>query len=269
MIDIDEMIQKEIENGYESATAQAKVCQDLILKAIATSSLNRNVTIKGGVVMRSKTKSVRRATKDLDLDFIKYSLSDDSIDLFVKKINCLDGLEIVRVGKIKELKQQDYHGKRIYVRITDSKGFPIENKIDFGVHNRFDIELEEYCFDIAYDDEGASLLINSNEQMMAEKIRSLLKLGPISTRYKDVYDICYLSRHVDRDKLDKCLYAYVLYDPEMRENDMDAIYHRLKTVFEDNAYLTHLMSRDVNWLGEDVKKVLKEILDFVGEYTEN
>ena len=53
MIDIDEMIQKEIENGYESANAQAKVCQDLILKAIATSSLNRNVTIKSSGDMSS------------------------------------------------------------------------------------------------------------------------------------------------------------------------------------------------------------------------
>ena len=62
MIDIDLIIKKEIENGYGDANAQAKVCQDLILKAIATSSLNRNVTIKGGVVMRGKTGNVRRAT---------------------------------------------------------------------------------------------------------------------------------------------------------------------------------------------------------------
>ncbi|MGO4972413.1 hypothetical protein ACTQ56_10620 [[Clostridium] aminophilum] len=55
MIDIDAMIQKEIENGYGDANAQSKVCQDLILKAISASTLNRNVTIKGGVVMRSKT----------------------------------------------------------------------------------------------------------------------------------------------------------------------------------------------------------------------
>ena len=81
MIDIDLMIKKEIENGYGDANAQAKVCQDLILKAIATSSLNRNVTIKGGVVMREKTGNVRRATQDLDLDFIRYSLSD----AFIKK----------------------------------------------------------------------------------------------------------------------------------------------------------------------------------------
>ena len=43
---------------------------------IAGSSLNRNVTIKGGVVMRSKTKNIRRATQDLDIDFIRYSLAD-------------------------------------------------------------------------------------------------------------------------------------------------------------------------------------------------
>ena len=96
MIDINEMIQKEIENGYGDANAQAKVCQDLILKAISMSSLNRNVTIKGGVVMRSKTKNVRRATQDVDLDFIRYSLSDESINAFVSRLNCLDGISIVR-----------------------------------------------------------------------------------------------------------------------------------------------------------------------------
>lgn len=110
MISIDAMIRKEIENGYGAANAQAKVCQDLILKAIATSSLCRNVTIKGGVVMRSKTKNVRRATQDIDLDFIRYSLSDEAIDQFIKSINCLEGLTISRVGRIKELKQQDYRG---------------------------------------------------------------------------------------------------------------------------------------------------------------
>ncbi len=124
MIDINEMIQKEIENGYGDANAQAKVCQDLILKAISMSSLNRNVTIKGGVVMRSKTKNVRRATQDVDLDFIRYSLSDESINAFVSRLNCLEGISTVRKGRIKELKQQDYHGKRIFLKLTDSKQKP-------------------------------------------------------------------------------------------------------------------------------------------------
>ena len=263
MIDIDAMIRKEIENGYGDANAQAKVCQDLILKAIASSKLNRNVTIKGGVVMRSKTKNTRRATQDVDLDFIRYSLSNDSINLFVKKINCLEGLDIIRIGRIKELKQQDYHGKRIYVRITDSNGFSIENKIDLGVHNRLDITQEEFCFDIAYDDEGASLLINSNEQMIAEKLRSLLKFGVLSTRYKDIFDIYYLIRYANKSKMKKCLKAYILDDPGMRENDIQGVYHRISKVFKDRMYRRNLGTKEANWLDEDIDVVLNGILVFI------
>lgn len=266
MINIDAMIRKEIENGYGDANAQAKVCQDLILKAIATSNLSRNVTIKGGVVMRSKTKNVRRATQDIDLDFIRYSLSDEAIDLFVKRINCLEDLTITRVGRIKELKQQDYHGKRIYIRITDSTGFSIENKLDLGVHNRLDIDQEEYCFDIAYDDEGASLLINTNEQMIAEKLRSLLRLGTLSTRYKDVFDIYYLCQHADIEKLSRCLSIYIFDDPAMREKDIGGVYKRISMVFKDRMYLSNLRSRDANWLGEDVDVVLKGILDYIRSF---
>ena len=67
--------------------------------------------------MRSKTNNVRRATQDLDIDFIKYSLADESIDAFIGKLNCLDGIKISRLGKIEELKQQDYSGKQVFILI--------------------------------------------------------------------------------------------------------------------------------------------------------
>lgn len=87
------MIEAEIANGYGDINAQAKVCQDIVLKAIASSSLSRNVTIKGGVVMRSKSKNIRRATQDLDMDFIRYSISNEAINEFIYKLNCIDGIE--------------------------------------------------------------------------------------------------------------------------------------------------------------------------------
>ncbi|WP_369127268.1 nucleotidyl transferase AbiEii/AbiGii toxin family protein [Treponema berlinense] len=46
---------------------------------------------------------------------------------------------------------------------------------------------------MAFDDEGASLLINSKEQMFTEKLRSLLRFGPVSTRYKDIFDMYFLK----------------------------------------------------------------------------
>lgn len=263
MIDINAMIRKEIENGYGDTNAQSKVCQDLILKAISSSKFNRNVTIKGGVVMRSKTKNVRRATKDVDLDFIRYSLSNESIDSFVEHLNCLEGLKIERVGRITELKQQDYSGKRIFVRITDLNGFSIENKLDLGVHNRLNIQQEEFCFDIAYDDEGASLLINSNEQMFAEKLRSLLKWGVLSNRYKDIFDMYYLIQFVDKEKLKQCLDVYILDDPGMRENDLQDIYRRINMVFNDKMYRKNIDTRDANWLDENTDTVLKGIMEFL------
>ena len=138
-----DMVVKIQDLGYESDDARARVCQDIVLKAISRSSLSRNVTIKGGVVMRSMTENVRRATHDMDIDFIQYSLSDESIDVFIDKINCLEHVNIVRVGDIEELSQQDYNGKRVYIKITDNLGNGIESKIDLGVHRHLEIEQEE------------------------------------------------------------------------------------------------------------------------------
>lgn len=189
MINLDDLIEAEIANGYGDENARAKVCQDIILKAISDGSLSKNVTIKGGVVMRGKTNNIRRATQDIDIDFIRYSLDDNAIDRFIKKLNCIQGISILRVGSIEELKQQDYKGKRVFVEISDTFGNRIPSKIDLGVHTKLDIKQEEFCFDIAFDDDGASLLINSNEQMFTEKLRSLLRFGAVSTRYKDIFDI--------------------------------------------------------------------------------
>ena len=67
--------------GYSEANAEAKLCQDIIISAISKSSLNRNVTIKGGVVMRSLSGEIRRATQDIDLDFIRYSISEEGLNI--------------------------------------------------------------------------------------------------------------------------------------------------------------------------------------------
>ena len=110
-MNIREEIDKIREEGYNEANAEARLCQDILLKAISESSLKRNVTIKGGVVMRNLSKSARRATQDIDLDFICYSISDESIRAFIDKLNQMDGLKFTLNKPIKELNHQDYSGK--------------------------------------------------------------------------------------------------------------------------------------------------------------
>lgn len=263
MVNLQQLIDEEIQKGYSADNASAKICQDIVLKAISESPLRRNVTVKGGVVMRSKTNNIRRATQDMDIDFIRYSLADEAIDIFIDKLNCLEGISIKRTGAITELKQQDYSGKRVFIAISDSAGNHIRSKIDLGVHKRLEIEQEEYCFDIAYDDEGASLLINTNEQMFSEKLRSLLKFGVFSTRYKDIFDMYYLKDHIKKEKLINSLEIYIFNDDGMKENNISDIVKRLQRVFSDKRYKRKLDSSDKRWIDESIEIILNGLLDFI------
>jgi len=265
MITIKEMIKQANLQGYVDDNAESKVCQDIILKALSVSSMNRNATIKGGVVMRSISNDARRATLDMDIDFIRYSLDDDSIRKFINKLNCVDGITVELIGQITELKQQDYHGKRVFVRLIDATGDSIESKIDLGVHKNLSIEQEEYCFDLSSFDEGVSLLINSKEQMFTEKLRSLLKFGYYSTRSKDIFDLSYLADLVDKRKLLECFQVYIFDDENMRENNMMDVCRRVNQTFSSDLFVNRLSQSKQNWIGKDCHEVLNNLVDFFNE----
>lgn len=50
-MNLREMMAMYQEDGLTRESAAARVCQDIVLKAISVGPLNRNVTIKGGVVI--------------------------------------------------------------------------------------------------------------------------------------------------------------------------------------------------------------------------
>ena len=56
----------------------------------------------------------------------------------------MEGIIITRIGEIEELHQQDYNGKRVFIKVEDEEGNFIDSKIDFGVHKHLEIEQEEY-----------------------------------------------------------------------------------------------------------------------------
>ncbi|MER1993590.1 MAG: nucleotidyl transferase AbiEii/AbiGii toxin family protein [Eubacteriales bacterium] len=265
MANLDGMIATVIREGYSQANAAARVCQDIVLKAISKSSFADHITVKGGVVMRSITGDARRATQDMDLDFIRYSLEEESIRRFIGRLNCLDGISIRISAPIEELSQQEYHGKRVFVIIEDDTGHSLRSKIDLGVHKQVQIEQDEYCFDVCMDDEGVSLLINSREQIFTEKLRSLLKFGPLSTRYKDIFDMCYLSSQVQRDRLMRYLDTYIFEDPGMLERSISDIRNRVQRTFGNRAYRQRLeRSGSANWMGITPAEAMKTIEDFLG-----
>ena len=266
MTDLEKMTSKYIEEGYSELLAEARVCQDIVLKAISESTMKNNVTIKGGIVMRSITGNVRRATRDMDFDFIRYSIDEKSIREFIEKLNCLEGISIQISGPIEELSQQEYRGKRVWVVIQDETEHSYKSKMDLGVHKNTQIEQDEYCFDICNDDEGVSLLMNSREQVFAEKLRALVKFGTFSGRVKDVFDLCYLTNHLDSDRLMQCINTYIIDDPDMFENNINDVRNRVSKVFSDKEFAKTVdKSRRDNWLGVKASAAFKIIQDFLQE----
>lgn len=264
-LNIEKIRQEYLKEGYTRANATAKVCQDVILKEISKSSYFKNVTIKGGVVMHSISNDMRRATRDIDLDFIKYSLDDNSINRFVEKLNDNeDGIVIKIDGEIEKLHHQDYDGKRVNVVISDSHNNTMATKLDIGVHKNFDIMQDEYCFDLNAINATATLFINSIEQIFIEKLKSLLKFGALSTRYKDIFDFYYLINYtkIDREKFEKYIDEIIYKDETMREKNMHDVIKKINILFKNRIFINRLKEAKNNWLELPVEDVLSNIYEF-------
>lgn len=256
-------ISKMRDEGYTEANAQARVCQDIILDGIARGNLSQNVTIKGGVVMRNLSGNVRRATQDIDLDFIRYSLSDAAIERFIEQLEPEKGIKIKVKHPILELNHRDYKGKRVFVDIKDEAGNSFESKIDIGVHNNMDVRQEEYCFDICFQEDRVSLLMNSREQIIVEKLKSFLRFGVRSTRYKDVFDICYLSECADKERLKEYINEYIYKDSSLPVNNIDDVIARIERVFRNTSFINSIEKSKKNWLEISVEEALQRNIDFI------
>ena len=257
--------------GYEYADAESKVSQDIVLSKIWNSKYKNNITIKGGVVMYNISNNIRRATRDLDIDFIKYSLEDKSIRNFIYSLNNdKDNIKIEIVGNIASLHHQDYDGKRVLIKISDKYGNSINTKLDIGVHKLFELEQEEYYFDLSLINKQINLLINSKEQIFVEKLKSLLKLGFVSTRYKDIFDFYYLVNisKLNKKKLLKNIEILIFNDDKMRENNIEDILNRLSKTLKSSRYINHLNDPVVNWLDIPIEDAINSLLKYIEELSE-
>lgn len=264
-MNLNELVNNYLTQGYELADAGSKVCQDLLLYKIGKSKYAHNITIKGGVVMHNISKSTRRATRDLDLDFIKYSLDDRSIINFIAELNEKDKESIIRInGNIEKLHHQLYDGKRINISITDNYNNTLETKLDIGVHKYFEIEQDEYIFDFSLLDGSVSLLINSPEQMVCEKLKSLLKFGIRSTRYKDIFDFYYLINNniLNKDRLIKYIDLLIFKDDNITQKTISDITLRLETILNNRRFIARLDNARSNWIDMPVNDVIDNVINY-------
>ncbi|MCF0112472.1 MAG: nucleotidyl transferase AbiEii/AbiGii toxin family protein [Bacilli bacterium] len=257
-----DIVKRYQDEGYPRLMAESKACQDVILRNISRSGYKDKVAVKGGVVMQSLSHSKRRATRDLDFDFIHYPLTKRTILDFLDEISDDEFSIFGKEEDIEELQQQDYHGLRVYADIQDSTGARLRIKLDVGVHKHLKAKQTEYIFDIDSFEGGVSLLVNTPEQIFTEKLKSLLRHGFRSTRYKDVFDLYFLiSNHrLKKKNLKGLIKEFIFDDPEMRENTIAEIADRVSRTFQNSEYAKKIGGAKAAWLDVEPNDAMKGLL---------
>ncbi len=146
---LNDQIEELVSAGYSSDTAQAKVAHDIVLLAMHRCGFKASSTVKGGVVMSALTGDVRRATMDMDIDFIGYSISELSVKRFVSRLaKAMPNIRLAMVGQSVELKHADYRGRRVYLSVKDdSIRRALRTKIDIGVEANRGLAQIDFSFE--------------------------------------------------------------------------------------------------------------------------
>ena len=96
-------------------------------------------------------------------------------------------------------------------------------------------------------------------------MKSLLKFGITSTRYKDIFDIYYLINKSDFDKyrfltyLDKLIFKNEL----IEENDIAELQNSLKFTLSNKRFKSMVNTTKNNWLELSIDDTINSILDFI------
>ena len=261
-MNIRELVNFYVGKGMTINQAENFACQQIVLNKIAKSPMVDQVLIKGGVLMFNMTHSLRRVTTDIDFDFIKYSIPDESIKLFIDMLNKYDSEFKIKIIKQQPLHQEDYDGKRVLTLISDNT-YKIRFKLDIGVHTLFDIEQSSACFSFS-NEKDFVLKVNPCEQIFAEKLYSLAKHDVLSTRYKDIFDMYYLiSNSLLNDEIVKKCLLNLLENNNRGLKQIANIYKVIESVFSDNEYIKKIKTTKDKWIDEEYETIFSTILSYL------
>ena len=84
-----------------------------------------------------------------------------------------------------------------------------------------------------------------------------------SRRYKDIFDLYYLSSKIDVMKLLKCLETYIFMDSGMKENNMEDIILRVSTTLNNRTFQNRLNTSRRKWINKDIKQIIVELIVFL------
>lgn len=109
------------------------------------------------------------------------------------------------------------------------------------------------------------LLLIQKKQIICEKLKSLLRFGIRTTRYKDIFDIYYLINNTDinKDELLNIIDTLILKNSTMKENNVGDIIKNINFTLNNNIFKRSLRDARNNWPAIPVEEVINNVIDYL------
>lgn len=261
-MNVRDLVNKYSKQNYNKIDSLNLAAEEIILSKICLSPLSNHVTIKGGIVMFALTKRQRSVTKDIDFDFVSFPLNENAIKSFIDSLNRnSDDFKISIGGVLVPLKHHDYHGIRVPLLITDTNGDKLSIKIDVGVHTNK--EIPQHKIEFLKLDSGRLVVLNANppEQIVAEKLFALARIGEKTTRYKDIYDVYFLlvSKMINNELLKEIINILL----ENCRLTISEFKNNVHCVLENKMFEHNFRRAKNQWIKKDYQTMKKYILNYI------
>ena len=210
--------------------------QERFLYRLSVSPFSSHFILKGALLLRAYPLPMARPTRDID--FLGHEISND-LQMLEETFRTIlraqhnDGVEFLpeTISAEEIAEQAEYVGTRAKVRCLIG-GARLSLQIDVGFGDVVVPAPVEMDFPVLLQFPSPHLRVYSLESSIAEKFEALAKLGLLTSRMKDIYDILFIATHHSFRR--KILHGAIVATFSQRSTSIDAIASILSDTFSAN-----------------------------------
>ncbi|MFC6176242.1 nucleotidyl transferase AbiEii/AbiGii toxin family protein [Companilactobacillus huachuanensis] len=187
----DKLKAKRDETGVPFDILQKKFFIDCFLKLLSESQYSDNFVWKGGFVLSAITGIKKRTTVDLDTLITGMAVNSSTLSKVIQEIisNKDENGPVFKLLDIEEIQEEKaYQGLR--VRIMGQLGQMKDNfHLDVVTGETLEQRAIKWDYQPLIGDRKIPIYIYRPEQILSEKLQTILERGIANTRMKDFYDV--------------------------------------------------------------------------------
>jgi len=210
-----------------------------VLERLSQSEYHKNFIIKGGFLIGSMIGMENRTTKDIDATITGITLEKNQLSIIfngILKDRSLDNIRFELV-KIEEIRDEDFYpGYRLTVHYN-LDGLTDNIKFDLTTGESIIPGVQSYKHQSILLDKTINFLAYPIEQVLSEKLHTIIERNVLTTRMRDFYDVYTLIK-MHENAIDFVSLKHSF------ENTM----HRRKAIVQPNEYqnVIEVLSVDKN-----------------------